>query len=94
MTDQQKMVDYYKAGAQQHGSKEWPKPKYVPSRFRLLKRVSGDWPIGHTTQIGPGEFDCMSNQNGAVSVFAENGQKLGLRLNEFEPIAWRENVIA
>ena len=89
MTDDQKMAVYYHCAATQ--GRTGAKPPFVPSRVRILQRVSGDFPVGHYSLVGPGEFDCTANQYGAVFVIAENGKKLGLRLDEFVPIAWAEN---
>lgn len=89
MTDVQKAAAYYKSVAMQ--SRPDAKPPFVPCRVQLKKRVRGDWPVGHAAQAGPGEFECESNAYGAVSVLAENGTNLGLRLDEFEPIAWTPN---
>lgn len=86
--DAEKAIAYYRAGAAQ--SRTHAKPPFVPSRVRLLRQVRGDGPFC-ATQLGPGEYDCDCNPYGAVSVRATNGQMLGLRLDEFEPIAWREN---
>lgn len=92
MTDQEKEIAYYKASACQ--SRTGEKPPFVPSMVRLDTRVHDDWPNGHHLQVGPGDFPCECNQYGAVSVRAENGKMLGLRLDEFKPIAWRENTNA
>lgn len=89
MTDLQKSEAYYKAGAMQ--TRKDVRPPFVPCRVRLKQRVRGDWPVGHHAQAGPGDFDCESNAYGAVSIVAENGTNLGLRLDEFEPIAWAMN---
>ena len=81
-------VEYYRAGLEQRA------PRVVPSRVRLLKRVRGDFPIGHTTIAEVGDHDCASNKWGALSVRASNGQMLGIKPSEFDPIAWRENPLA
>ena len=67
-----------------------PIPSKVPSKVRVINRVRGDFPFSATT-IGPGVYDCKSNQYGAVSVVAENGYMLGLKPEEFETLEWREN---
>ena len=85
-----KAADYYKAGILQRQDLS-RMPRYVPCRVRLDRRISGDWPIGHTSQAGPGEMECTTNKYGAVSVRAEDGKQLGLKLDEFEPIEWAEN---
>ena len=88
MTDQEKALNYYQCAATQARTGE--RPLYVPSRVRLTRRVRGDGPFC-TTTLGPGDYECRSNRLGAVSVQATNGKLLGLRLDEFEPIAWAKN---
>lgn len=88
MTDQEKALSYYRCAATQ--ARTGGRPLYVPSRVRLTRRVCGDGPFC-TTTLGPGDYECRSNRLGAVSVQATNGQLLGLRLDEFEPIAWAKN---
>ena len=85
MTNEAAALEYYRAGLEKRA------PLYVPSRVRLLKRVTGDVPIGHSTMAEAGEHDCYSNKWGAISVRASNGKLLGIRPTEFEPLAWREN---
>lgn len=79
-------LDYYRAAVESRA------PKWVPSRVRLDGPVRGDYPFAHTTLAEAGEHDCESNHWGAVSVRATNGQMLGVKPDEFEPIAWRENT--
>ncbi|MEW6490723.1 MAG: hypothetical protein AB1578_22775 [Thermodesulfobacteriota bacterium] len=88
MTDHEKALAYYKTAAIQ--ARPGSRPPFVPSRVRVPETVRGDGPFAGT-RVLPGEHDCRSNRLGAVSVLATNGQWLGLRLDEFEPIAWREN---
>lgn len=88
MTDQEQALAYYRCAATQARTGE--RPPYVPSRVRLARRVRGDVPFD-TTTLGPGDYECRSNRLGAVSVQATNGQLPGLRLDEFEPIAWAKN---
>jgi hypothetical protein len=80
---------YYHTAATQ--SKTKALPKYVPCRVRVLRIVRGDgpWVACH---VDPGEYECRCNKYGAVSVTASDGKELGLRLDEFEPIAWAKNV--
>jgi hypothetical protein len=85
LTNDQKAALYYKSG-----SLTQP-PPYVPSRVRVLKATFGDPPF-RGAGVAAGEHDCRSNRLGAVSVIDRAGQELGLRLNEFEVLAWRENV--
>jgi hypothetical protein len=89
-SDSEKAVDYYESGHTQHEGGEWRKPAWVPSKVRLSKWVRGDWPFSNV-EAAPGDYECRSNRNGAVSVSAGNGQWLGLMLDEFEILEWREN---
>jgi TPR repeat protein len=93
MTDEQKALEYYRTAAMQGHveGRPTPIPPFVPCRVRLERRVRGDFPFGHQAAVGPGEMDCKANPLGAVSVVADNGQELGLRLHEFVPIAWAAN---
>lgn len=77
-------VDYYRAGS------SGIKPKYVPCRVRIHDVAMGDHPFQGTCAPA-GDYDCTANPYGAVSITATNGQQLGLRLSEFEPIAWALN---
>lgn len=85
MTDEQKALAYYKAVVEQK------MPPFVPSRVRLARVVFGDPPF-RGAGVQAGEHDCICNRWGAVIVVDRAGKRLGLRRNEFEPIAWRENV--
>lgn len=80
----EKALNYYRSGMLEI------KPQYIPARVRLYGVACGDGPFAGT-RAAAGEYDCTCNQWGAVSITASNGQMLGLRLNEFEPITWREN---
>jgi hypothetical protein len=83
-TDEQKAAAYYKAGQLKHA------PPFVPSRVRVLREQYGDLPfLG--AGVPAGERDCQCNKWGAVSVVDRAGSPLGLRLDEFEPVSWREN---
>lgn len=85
MTDDQKAAAYYKAGALNQA------PQWVPSRVRVLREQFGDPPfLG--AGVAAGEHDCRCNQWGAVSVLDRAGKPLGLRLDEFEPLTWREQA--
>lgn len=83
MTDDQKAAAYYKAGMLKQA------PEWVPSRVRVLREQFGDSPF-RGAGVAAGEHDCQCNKWGAVSVIARDGKPLGLRLDEFEPVAWRE----
>ena len=87
----QKESDYYRGAFLQRGNGDWPKPKFVPSKILLTQRIAGDWPVGHDSQAGPGEIPCECNQYGAVSVKAENGKMLGVKLHEFTVVEWKPN---
>jgi hypothetical protein len=80
---------YYTAAIQ---SKTEALPKYVPCRVRVLRVVRGDGAFS-STHIDPGEYDCRCNRYGAVSVKALDGADLGLRLDEFEAISWKKNIL-
>lgn len=75
---------YYKAGLLKQA------PDHVPARVRVLREQFGDGPF-RGAGVPAGEHDCRCNKWGAVSVLARDGKPLGLRLDEFEPVAWREN---
>ena len=92
MTNKDKEIAWLRAGTTQHPGGSWDRPLYVPSRVRLSKRITGDFPYGYTVFVEPGDYDCQCNRNGAVSVVAGHGKLLGLKPGEFEPIAWRNNV--
>lgn len=85
LSDCVKAIDYYRAGLEERA------PIWVPSRVLLNSPVRGDYPIGHTTLVEAGEHDCKSNRYGAISVIATNGQTLGVKPAEFEPLEWRRN---
>lgn len=84
MTDDQKEAAYYKAGMLHQA------PPFVPAKVRVLYEQFGDAPF-RGAGVAAGEHDCNSNAWGAVSVFDRAGELLGLRLNEFEVVAWAVN---
>lgn len=86
ISDAQIAIEYYRAGLEKR------EPKWIPAQVWLTNPVRGDFPIGHGTVAQPGQYECESNRNGAISVLAENGQRLGLKPSEFEVIAWRANA--
>lgn len=86
LTDQEKSSNYYQNAAMHK------KPDYVPSVVRIVIAVHGDGPC-YNTQVNPGLHECKSNINGAVSVVATNGKMLGLKLDEFTPVSWRDNYL-
>lgn len=85
MNEDQKAAAYYKAGMLKQA------PPWVPARVRVLREQFGDAPF-RGAGVAAGEHDCQCNKWGAVSVTARDGKPLGLRLDEFEPTTWRENV--
>lgn len=85
--DLEKAAEYYKAGMLKL------EPKWVPARVMVLKEQYGDHPF-RGAGVAAGEHDCQCNRNGAVSVLDRAGKPLGLRLDEFEPVAWREQETA
>lgn len=87
MTEDQKAAAYYKAGMLKKA------PPFVPVRVRVLRDVYGDDPFPGAG-IAAGDYDCKCNQWGAVSVIDRDGKWLGLRLDEFEPVAWITNSVA
>lgn len=88
LSDCMKALDYYRAGLERRA------PKWVPCRVLLESPVCGEYPIGRTTLAEAGEHDCESNRYGAISVRATNGQMMGVRPAEFEPMEWRKNEAA
>lgn len=83
--DKDKAIEYYRAGLEKR------EPAWVPSRIRLQVNVQGDFPIGHLTVAKAGDHDCYSNRNGAISVIASDGSRLGIKPAEFDPLEWRKN---
>jgi hypothetical protein len=88
MTDRECALDYYRAGVERR------KPNWVPSRVFLASPVRSDFPFDRDYVAERGEHDCESNQWGALSVRAKNGQMLGIKPSEFEPLAWRAAAMA
>lgn len=86
MADLSHAAAYYKAAILKEP------PPFVPARVRVLREQFGDPPF-QGAGVAAGEHDCQCNKWGAVSVIARDGNPLGLRMNEFEPLAWRENVL-
>jgi len=93
MTEQEKIIDYYKIGYSQHGERPWPKPRFVPKRVMIKKTVRSDfaWLIpGPHPKADPGEYEVECNAYGAVSAVLPEG-KLGLKLDEFDIIEMTDN---
>lgn len=49
----------------------------------VIRKVRGDWPIGHHLAADPGVYVPFLNRHGAVSVKV-NGEFLGLKPDEFQ----------
>lgn len=86
MSEMQKALEYYRAALERR------KPTWVPARVSLRYTVRGDFPIGHTTIAPAGEHEAHCNQWGAVTVRGLDGKQLGIKPDEFDVIAWRENT--
>lgn len=82
--------EYYRSGHLQNSRDEAPPPKFVPSKVRLNRVVRGDGPFA-AAHAGPGDHECTCNRWGAVSVMSSNGQRLGVKLNEFDVLEFRLN---
>lgn len=67
-------------------------PPYVPAAVWLPADVRGDRPFGHHLVAPAGVHECQSNKWGAVSVLAQNGERLGVKPAEFHVVSWRPNV--
>lgn len=81
-----KALDYYRAGVERRA------PQWVPSRVLLVRPLHSDFPMtACLTTAEAGEHDCESNRYGAITVRATNGQMLGIKPEEFEPLEWRKN---
>jgi len=88
MNNTEKALNYYRSAV------EGKRPDFVPARVVLPHRVRADAPFGrlgtgYYAEAGP--YDCESNKWGAVSVLAENGQKLGVKPSEFDVVEWKAN---
>lgn len=91
MNDTEKALDYYKTAAQQDSWGPFPKPRYIPKRILLLRKIRADFAYLSTDSVaGPGEHDAHCNSYGAVSVKTPGGL-LGVMLDEFEVIEWCDN---
>ena len=81
-------AEYYRCAVIQRTKNEFP--QFVPHEIVLKSPAYGDGPFRSTVAtIGKYIADC--NKFGAVSVKASNGQMLGLRLDEFTVLSWRNN---
>jgi len=88
MTNKEKENLYYKACAVQLRTHQMP--PFIPARVRTYHWSRGDFSSFDIT-APPGDYDCVCNKFGAVHIKATNGKMLGLRLNEFEVLDWKEN---
>lgn len=85
LADCVKALDYYRAGLEKR------QPKWVPSRILLRSDLAGDPPFGHNATASAGAHECQSNAWGAIYITASNGQNLGVKPSEFEPLEWQKN---
>jgi hypothetical protein len=60
-------------------------------RIILLNDVRGDFPFGHNIVAKAGIYNPYINPHGAISVIAENGEKLGIKPGEFEWLDEKEH---
>jgi hypothetical protein len=92
MTEQEKIIDYYKNGYTQKAGVKWSKPRFVPKKVSVKKRVCSDFSFlyGNDLVCNPGIYEVECNQWGAVSVVLPKG-KLGLKLDEFDILEMIEN---
>ena len=60
--------------------------KYETFQIYLPQRVRGDWPIGHLMVAEAGVQKAVRNKLGAVSVVLPNGDLLGVKPDEWEPV--------
>jgi hypothetical protein len=79
-------LEYYRAAVERRA------PLYVPATVWLRSPVRGDFPVGHNLVARAGAHACTSNRWGALSVTADNGEPLGIKPAEFEPLTWQHNV--
>lgn len=84
MTDEQKALAYYRAAFFK------AVPQFVPATVRMTAEVFGDFPW-RGAGVPAGDHECKCNRWGAVMVKDREGELLGLRPAEFEPLTWREN---
>lgn len=85
MTDEQKEAAYYEAAARKEV------PAFVPAIVRLKNELFGDFPF-RGAGVAAGDHSCTCNRWGAVAVKDRAGELLGLRIAEFEPLVWQENI--
>lgn len=89
VSDTEKALNYYKAAVLKI------RPDFVPDQILIITNVQSDRPAftpdDRLCIVFSGMHSCESNQYGAISVRAANGQMLGIKPDEFEIIAWKPN---
>ena len=66
----------------------------VPLRVRMLETVTSEFPaiFPRMRAFSGSELDCYVNSHGAVSVLLNEGRdRLGVKPDEFEVIAWHDD---
>ena len=87
ISDAEKSALYYSASSRK------VKPEFVPATVNVFREVFGDFPC-MGAGVAAGVVECTCNPYGAVTVIDRSGERLGLKLNEFAPVTWRENLSA
>lgn len=91
------MVEITHSPALDYQSRSYPIPWYgkVPSRVKMTKTVRPDFPCS-LTQIGQAligiEYPVWVNSHGAVTAILPNGEKLGLKPDEFEIVEFHPQL--
>jgi hypothetical protein len=62
---------------------------FSPNYSEICTQVT-DPTWGNSPQVA-GDYDCQSNEWGAISVQAKNGKMIGVKPVEFEVLEWRSN---
>jgi hypothetical protein len=87
MKDLEMAVNYYRNALLRR------KPDFVPKRIMVLTLCTSDKSSFDKPEdvriVEQGEYECFSNQYGAVSVECGNGKQLGITPEDFEVIEWR-----
>lgn len=70
------------------------RPQFVPDEIMVTATI---FPLFHEGErnsytIEPGKYKAKANQFGAVSVKSKNGEWVGVKLDEFYALSWRENT--
>jgi hypothetical protein len=83
-------IQFLQSSVSQRGSSPF-RPRYVPGRIRIDREVRSEMPAIFSGVARPGEYDCSSNQWGAISVIADNGKEIGIRPSECVVISMTKN---